>query len=300
MRKVVLRPLWRLNNPFIWGWLLSAIPIAITYYVLSATNCAPIPSGTESCRAAWQDLLVAPPNEVGDALAGFSGSLAFIWLFVAVWLQAQELQDQRTQIALQTAEFTESNSNLKRQRFETTFFELLSSYNEIVRSIDLVNAQNQHTTSGRDCFRIFYSRLNGLYREKVEKGHDEAACLEMAYRNFWKDHQLKLGNYFRFLYNSLRFISESDYKEEYHGRLLRSQLSEQELLILFYNCVSPQGKNFQKYASEFKIFDNLPTVRLLSPSHPSLLDRSCFGDNPMLTFKDMKHSINIAKKDRVR
>jgi len=300
MSEVARRPLWRLSNPFFWGWLLSAVPIAIAFYVLSATDCVPIPSGSELCRAAWQDLLAAPPNEIGDALAGFSGSLAFIWLFVAVWMQSQELQDQRMQIAQQTAEFKESNSNIKRQRFEATFFELLRSYNEIVRSIDLLNTQNQHTTSGRDCFRIFYSRLSGLYRDKIAKGHDEATCLEMAYRNFWKDHQLELGNYFRFLYNTLRFISESGYKEEYHGRLLRSQLSEQELLILFYNCASPQGKNFQKYASEFKIFDNLPTVRLLSRSHPKLLDKSCFGDNPMLTYKDMKHSINVAKKDRIK
>jgi Putative phage abortive infection protein len=296
----ITRPFIRYNNPFIWGWLLTAITVSVAYYFLSASVCSSIPSGTGWCTTKWQKLLAAPPNELGDTLAGFSGSLAFVWLFVAVWLQSQELQDQRAQISLQTEEFKESNSNLKRQRFETTFFELLRSYNEIVRSIDLINPENQQTTTGRDCFRIFYSRLNRLYREKVSKGHEEAVCLEMAYRNFWRDHQLELGNYFRFLYNSLRFISESGYKEDYHGRLLRSQLSEQELLILFYNCVSPQGKNFQKYASEFKIFDNLPTVRLLSTSHSTLLDKSCFGDNPMLTFKDMKHSINVAKKDRVK
>lgn len=43
----------------------------------------------------WQYLLQAPPNEIGDTLAGVAGSLAFIWVVVAVLFQATELREQR-------------------------------------------------------------------------------------------------------------------------------------------------------------------------------------------------------------
>lgn len=298
MSEIVERPFLRTNNPFIWGWLLTGIVVIPAAYLLTRSDCSNLPNDSTWCQTHFTRLLASPPNEIGDALAGFSSTLAFIWLFIAVWLQSQELQDQRKQIGLQTIEFTESNSNLKKQRFESTFFELLRMHNEIVSSIDIVNADTDVKTEGRDCFRVFYTRLNKAYREKIAKGHKEEVCLEMAYRNFWKQHQLELGHYFRFLYNSFRFISESEFRDGYHGKLLRSQLSDQELLVLFYNCLSEQGKNFQRFAAEFELFDNLPTVRLLNSKHAILLDRKCFGDNPMLTFKDMKHSINVAKRDR--
>lgn len=50
----------------------------------------------------WQFRIVAiflaPANEIGDTLAGIAGVLAFLWIIVTVWLQSQELSEQREEL----------------------------------------------------------------------------------------------------------------------------------------------------------------------------------------------------------
>ncbi|WP_299880980.1 putative phage abortive infection protein [uncultured Sulfitobacter sp.] len=280
-------------GPIDTGWLLT---IAMILLVESIALPQRSPDGGPKNKL--EEFLELKPSEMGDTLAGIFAALALVWIIVTVFLQSNELKEQRKVLQSQRLEFKAMNASMLSQRFEMTFFEMLSAHNEIVRGIDLYNSETGQTTSGRDCFKVFYTRFTKVYREKQKKGHNGEICLEIAYRNFWKRHQLELSHYFRFLYNVLKFLSENRLTEEYHGKLFRSQLSDQELLIIFYNCLSPQGERLIEYVEEFQLFDNLPTVRLLDKSHTGRVPKGSFGDNPMLTFKDMRHSINIGRKGR--
>jgi hypothetical protein len=211
---------------------------------------------------------------MGDTLSGLASAVILVWVIAATFMQSKELREQRQ-------EFSKTNKALDAQRFELTFFEILSTFGEIVNAIDLYDATTKHTTKGRDCFRTFYRRLNGTFREKQKKNHTPEEALKFAYQNFWNSNHSELGHYFRFLYNAFRVLSESPHTKTYHGRLLRSQLSDRELLLIFYNCLSADGAKFLRYAEEFAIFDNLPVLQLLERDHADLVDRKCFGDNPM-------------------
>ncbi|ARJ69136.1 hypothetical protein B0A89_05335 [Paracoccus contaminans] len=231
----------------------------------------------------------------GDFAAGLLNPvltfLSFIGVLVTIVLQRIELSESRLELERSADALEAQIRSINLQSFESTFFQMLSVHNSIVNSIDLVSSETSVTTNGRDCFRVFYTRLTKIYRDNEKKGqpkHGPSKILDVSYRVFWKDSQLELGHYFRFLYNFFRLIDESAEARPYHAKLIRSQLSDQELLILFYNCTSDQGKNFRKYAVKYEIFDNLPTVRLLHPTHADLIDRAAFGQNPMLTGRDVR------------
>jgi hypothetical protein len=217
---------------------------------------------------------------MGDTLAGFAGSLAFIWIVVTVWLQSSELAEQREQIEKQTEEFAETNETLAAQRFDQAFFGLLSAYNEIVSGIE-ISRTDSHSIKGRDCFTIFSDVLLGFYRgQSGAVSSKNADQISYAYGFFWRQHQSKLGHYFRFLYNAFRFISENPtYAKPHHGRLLLSQLSDQELQLLFYNCLSVHGEKFLVLAKEFALFDNLPRELLFHPSDADLMPVEAWGAN---------------------
>ena len=51
----------------------------------------------DSCVSKWDYLKAATPNEIGDTLAGYAGTLAFVWIVVTVCLQAIELREQRAE-----------------------------------------------------------------------------------------------------------------------------------------------------------------------------------------------------------
>jgi hypothetical protein len=229
-------------------------------------------------------LLFSPSNEIGDTFAGVAGVLAFLWIIVTVWLQSEELAEQRKELKRQADEFNAMNTNLRSQQFETTFFELLRTHSEIVGGLDVVKKDSKDKLAeGRDCFVFYYRELNKVYREKLKK-HDEGIALFYAYKDFWNRRGNDLGHYFRFLYNCFRVLEdEKEFSKPRHAKLLRAQLSDAELLLLFYNCVSLKGEPFQTYASKFELFDNLPTLKLLNHSHIGLLGSEAFGDNPKLT-----------------
>ncbi|MCV2887314.1 putative phage abortive infection protein [Ruegeria aquimaris] len=255
-------------HPVFWGVLATLTLFLFALWIGSQVDC----SSEGVCQTKFSIFLAARPNEVGDTLAGFAGALAFVWIIVTVWLQSQELSEQRRVLSEQKDEFAKTNENMLAQRFEVSFFELLATLNSIVESIDIINANGQVTAKGRDCIKIYYERLVKLYEKRSSQSN-----LERINEEFWTKYSHEFGHYFRFLYNSLRAVSENPQSQERHGKLLRAMLSDHELLLLFYNCLHPKGEKMIKYVVEFELFDNLPVEKLLDPKHEKLVPATAFG-----------------------
>ena len=257
-----------LKYPVFWGVAATLLVVAFGFCVGMHQTC----TEAAGCQSNFEKFLNSPPNEIGDTLAGFAGALAFVWIIVTVWLQSQELSEQRKVLSDQRDEFEKTNDNMIAQRFEVSFFEIISTLNGIVESIDLAN-NGQVTAKGRDCFRIYYERLVKK-NDKFENTKD----FDTINSEFWLQYGHEFGHYFRFLYNALRVVSESKQAEEKHGKLLRSMLSNHELLLIFYNCLHPNGENLLRYAVEFELFDNLPIDSLISQEHFKLVPIETFGN----------------------
>ena len=268
----------RLSNPLFLGGFVTLAFFALIAWLGFQKTCYFDVNLVSQCTNNFQKFANSPPNEVGDTLAGIAGSLAFLWIIVTVLLQSQELAAQRKELRLTRRAMESQNHVLGRQLFENTFFSMLNTLNEIINSIDLINSENEQITSGRDCFRVFYTRLTRIYRNAVGT---EKRKLDYSYCKFWKDHQSELGHYFRYLYRAFIILSESEHTEEYHVKLLRSQLSNQELLLLFYNCLSENGEKFKILAENFELFDNMPAYMLLNENHHKLVSEKAFGQNSM-------------------
>lgn len=255
----------------------------------------------------WALLIVAATLTIGVLAAGyrnvqgfkdlgpwgdFAGGLlnplltfiTFLAVLLTLWLQRQELSLTRDEMVRSADALEHQDRSLKKQSFENTFFEMLRLHNSILESIDLVNPETGVVTRGRDSFNVFYTRLTKIYRSNKDKAkgrYSKREIAELSYFLFWKDARTELGHYFRFLFNFFRFIETSGIDDPFYVKLLRSQLSDQELLILFYNNISEAGEPFTKYANLYELFDNLPVVRLLERDHAKFADGKSFGSNRM-------------------
>ncbi|WAE53781.1 putative phage abortive infection protein [Stutzerimonas frequens] len=222
-------------------------------------------------------------GEWGDFFGGVLNPiltfLTFMGLLITIVIQQTELRESRSELKRSADALLEQAKNARKQNFESTFFKMLDTHSGIIESIDLAGI-NGNTTRGRDCFTTFYKRLQTKYNKRMlmtDKDKDLKA-LYSTYEEFWLEHQHELGHYFRFLYNIIRFIKESDLQDGLYIRLIRAQLSDQELLLIFYNCIaSEHGERFKPLVEEFALLDNMPTVRVLSDEHLSLIDRAAFG-----------------------
>ncbi|RNC89151.1 MAG: hypothetical protein ED558_17500 [Oricola sp.] len=204
----------------------------------------------------------------GAANSLFSG-LAFSGVVYAIILQRREIgiaKDEldRTKLILEKQEenIKIQNHDLKRQAFESTFFQLLRLLHEITDNIDLIKnigQAGQSVTKGKDVFPVFIKRISRLYNSKTNLSHSKSERAIHAYEMFYIDHNTDLGHYFRFLYNILKYVDNTDIEnKKFYTNLVRAQLSDAEVRILYMNALSEHGNEKMKpYVETYSMLKNL-------------------------------------------
>lgn len=157
-------------------------------------------------------------------------------------LQRKELSLTREELRLTREEMRNQHVTIKHQNFQSTFFQMLRLHNDIVNSIDLrtVSGKIVKLITGRDCFVNFSNKIKECYSivKKSDPGASEADILEGAYAKFWNARQQEVGHYFRYLYTIFKFVKTSEIEDKkFYSNIVRAQLSDQELVVLFYNCL---------------------------------------------------------------
>lgn len=224
---------------------------------------------------------------LGDFLGGTLNPiltfLTFVGLLFTIVLQQRELHLANEAKIKADRELLEEKKERARQQFENTFFQMLTLHNTIVNSLDLrsdpiADGSTSHKEwHGRDCFARYYEHFRKAYNSA--KRNRSANPIADGYDEFWRKDQKDLAHYFRFLYNIFRVTDGSDLASPVHIKLLRAQLSDFELLVLFYNGIGGRGRAFRKYIEKYALFDNLPEELLLEPSHQDYYSAEAYFDN---------------------
>lgn len=239
-----------------------------------------------------QDILINPGvfGDSSGAINALFSALAFAGVIFAIILQKKELQLQREELKQtreelegQKHEFEQQNETLKRQRFENTFFNMLSLQQDIVKglSYEYKSGNTRISINDREVFYSFLlkrplyviidsnvslessSLFNALRKEVIIKEKNEYG--EISITQFTKSQQQKnidefkiyelylltsyLDHYFRHLYRIIKFVNETtllpdSFEDRYqYTSMVRAQLSKYELVWLFYNCLLDNGKD---------------------------------------------------------
>ena len=260
------------NKSRLWIWIVLAIIGVIAAWGLSWWLINKnIDCSTE--RGTFGDMF-------GAVNALFSG-LAFAGLIATLLYQREELKLQRKELVQtreelkgQREEFEEQNKTMKRQRFENTFFNMLSLQQEIASNLlleytkysagnNFFSDAKRHVCKGRNTFKTLY--LDALIIDscntdfegiKAVFGHSEIEEKIFVSNTTIFDH------YFRHLYRIIKYIDSTDLIEESerydYACIVRSQLSDYELVMLFYNCLTANGRaKFKPLIEKYSVFNNL-------------------------------------------
>jgi len=283
-----------IKNPILWGALVTILFVVLIYSYGSQSTCINIDKKSENCTSNFKIFWNSPPHSFGDTLAGIAGALALLWIIVTVALQRQQLNAQRQELEFTRKEIMKGNDAFNKQMFENSFFSMLKTYNSIVESVDIDNTNisildlvertnvPKDIRTGKDAFAVILERLMSEFDDVKEVSVSETSEEEIifqAYAEFWDGYQNELGHYFRFLYRFFLILKESELSETKHVKILRGFLSDQELALIFYNCLYPRGENFKSLAIEFSLFDNLSPKMLANPLHKNLIHPKAFDSS---------------------
>lgn len=237
-------------------------------------------------------------NFKADSANVLIAGLAFAGVIIGLFQQQSEIKMQREDLALQRnemeltrdemkesrGEMKLQNDTIRLQRFENTFFNMLTLHHDIVNQIDIDrpsfigknNFGNKHTA--RDAFQQTYNDLKSRIENHISifQTSVDINSLNTIYLELYDTCKNDFGHYFRNLYRLLKTINEyifdseneiNNYLIQYkYTSIVRSQLSDYELLWLYYNCLSSNGfHDFKPLIEKYTILKNVPLREIPNP-----------------------------------
>lgn len=173
-----------------------------------------------------------------------------------------ELQKQTLEKQIKSSEAQQLQISI--QNFENLFFELLKTKsdatNQVLYKHESFNVENRYTLQGKDAIKTHINNFK-LYYSSID------------WSSYYKDELLDIfGSYFRICYQIVKLIEnnmilknlEKEYKKEYSIKqkeyfdIFRSTLTQHELELIFFNCLSEYGnKKFKRLIEKYGIFEPL-------------------------------------------
>ena len=120
---------------------------------------------------------------------------------------------------------------------------------------------------------------------------EKLKIINYIYEKFYTKFQGDLGHYFRTLYHVIKFVDSCDLLNDGNEKqtiknkrrytsIVRAQLSQYELALLFYNGVSDYGEEkFKPLIERYGLLENFNTKDLPDQEHRALYAESAFSDS---------------------
>ena len=229
----------------------------------------------------WKTISLSAPIDssifgtLGDFIGGIMGTII---AFYSVYLLVRTFQSQNETNAsvIETNEsVVRANENMiitnkklvqqtQIQIFDSRFNTFLNLYH---KSIDAYYCKDgQIELKGRACFEKYALdfKNSGFCNHTEYKRRSMGAVSE--YMALYVKHRNELSVHYRTLYLLSRLTAEEKMREDLrvsYAKSIRGQLSEGELLLLRYNCLSPYGERMRTYVNQFNLLKHLPIMSLL-------------------------------------
>ncbi|SNB46291.1 putative phage abortive infection protein [Geobacter sp. DSM 9736] len=229
-------------------------------------------------------------GQFGDTVGGLVGSLwalAGVVLFYinlkeqraditknlsAINKQTETLELQRVELELQRKEnertrevfeqqkrvLEEQSKTVRTQQFESNFYSLLDVFIKIRNNLDALDSN-----------RSFFATIQKIMHDKYEnttcpiQDHKRSKVL---YEEVYFDNKGKLSHYLQTIYRIIKIIDEStlnDKSKFFYSKIIRSQFSENELLVLYYNSHITFGLRFYPLILRYNLLKHLPCLTKL-------------------------------------
>lgn len=202
---------------------------------------------------------------LGDFVGGVLGT--FI-AYISVRLLVKTLKNQ-IEANNKAADINKETSEVYRlQQFNEQFKILFSLYQETI------NLYNTTDTRGKDGLKMVVTQLkeHGIASIKstaYEKRQDAALDI---YKDFYVSYHSVASVHFRLLYRIFQLIDSSKIPDKNRteiAKIMRCQLSADELLLLRYNAIASYGEKMRSYINTYNLLKHLPLMDLLELSYLS-------------------------------
>ena len=218
----------------------------------------------------------------GDVLSGVLGSIIGLY---SIHLLVETL---RNQISVNVSIITANESTVRantaamvssEQQYAQTQLQLFD--NRFQNFLEVYQNAINNYTNGEDIGRNAFEKITKQFIDNPFENHNEYRRRSRSaienYLEFYSENRTAISVHLRILYLMVSMISNSELgtatKVEY-AKLVRGQLSDAEMLIMRYNCLSDLGKKMRDYSNEYNLTKHISMIRLLEmKKYRNILDK---------------------------
>ena len=198
-------------------------------------------------------------GQLGDFIGGILGT--FI-AYVGIRLLVETLNAQRDANDTASDSLEENKKVYVLQQFDGNFNTLLKLYEETIESYTKDN-----TKRGREALHDIVLNLQNEVKPSGNNYAEKVALAAEGFnQKFYIPNREVASVHFRTLYQLFQLIRESEIEEKkkvLYAKMLRGRMSEDELLLLRYNCHCSYGKKMQTNINRFNLLKHLPILSLM-------------------------------------
>ncbi len=242
-------------------------------------------------------------GQFGDFFGGVLNPLlsfmALLGVLYTIRTQGKELKEAREETRIANRIQDKQTGVFERQNFESVFFRLVDVHSKIAERI-----RNKMDPWGANGFDVAVSEVLKNYKHACEDLADaqrlapkpqyaainpevttERQLLLRAFEEgIHGEARVMLSQYYRNLYQILKLVdgfkvfAGEDHKgrrpprlirlDYFHKRqysnILRAQLSDDELKLLFFNCITPYGDGLKSYVEQYSLMKHLQKSKFLN------------------------------------
>lgn len=253
-----------LHTYFWWFFALFLLAMSVAVYFFCKNRCY---TGDD-----WI-LDNSAVGNYGDLIGGVIGSLVALY---SAYLLVNTLHDQKqvNKNAIDTNEKMLTGNRVAiqqtyRQIFESRFMSLYTMYQNAVASYKV---DEEH---GRDALdELMQGFSNRTFSGKSHYTVRNSTAMK-KFEDFYAQHSRYTSVHMRTLYLLMKTIGEQECIDEYgntifdeidrvnYSKCVRAQLSEGEMILIRYNCLTSRGVNFRTFVNQFNLIKHLPILSLL-------------------------------------
>lgn len=238
---------------------------------------------------------------VGDFFGGSTIALfniaSFLMLVAAIVMQKEELSLQRKEVRATRKEYEITNLTMKKQQFDSTFFNMINLQQNILRDIKYKDQQ------GRDAIKALYKELKRVYNQEIYNKYSKLTIEEITNGDldelnkfskslFIKDKLDKyLDDFYARYYPDFNRFGEPDTTEEtrFYNEIINGQNHEwNEKKKNYIESFEEFFKDDREWFENFVIKFNLKKIaEIENIEQPNLVInfKKNFFDSPVIEYK---------------
>ena len=195
----------------------------------------------------------------GDFIGGVLGTAC---AYISLRLLVKNLKEQEKSNDYLRESNNRSSEVSELQLVHEDISTLLESYNRVINTYK-ISDDSIGQKAIKDIATDLLKSYNDNNNDPIESRIEEARKL---FDEKYIIHRDSMSVHFRLLYQIFQIIWLSDIKGEKKAmlsKMLRSQFTEHELLLLRYNCLTSNGGKMRFYVNQFNLLKHLPITHLL-------------------------------------